>query len=211
MTSERVGASARTSSCLRILLLPAGIGMMPPLVRDGALVARARCSYDVRTRAPTGIVEVVPGRGVTIGDLFRVWGQPLARDRIAGFRGRVRAYVAGSRRRGGVRAIPLRRYAQIALEVAGYVPPHRFFLFRADSVKRSLALLVSPLAVPPARRPHMSPPRRSTLPARLVDSLLHRSPENRLDDAPRCDADDVFRPLAVVEHEVPETNRRART
>ena len=103
--------------------------MMPPLVRDGALVARARCSYDVRTRAPIGIVEVVPGRGVTIGDLFRVWGQPLARDRIAGFRGRVRAYVAGSRWRGDVRAIPLRRYAQIVLEVGGYVPPHRFFLF----------------------------------------------------------------------------------
>ena len=126
---RRVRAHVELFANRRVLLLPAGIGMTPPLVREGALVARARCSYDVRTRAPTGIVEVVPGRGVTIGDLFRVWGQPLARDRIAGFRGCVRAYVAGSRWRGDVRAIPLRRYAQIVLEVGGYVPPHRFFLF----------------------------------------------------------------------------------
>lgn len=113
----------------RVLLLPAGIGMAPALLRDGAYVVRARCSYAVRTRAPTGVLEVVPGRAATIGDLFRVWGQPLARERMAGFRGRVRAYVAGTAWRGDVRAIPLRPYAQIVLEVGGYVPPHRFFLF----------------------------------------------------------------------------------
>jgi len=113
----------------RVLLLPAGIGMAAPRVREGAFVVRAQCSYAVRTRAPTGVIEVVRGRSMTVGDLFRVWGQPLARGRLAGFRGRVRAYVAGSRWRGDVRAIPLRPYAQIVLEVGGYVPPHRFFLF----------------------------------------------------------------------------------
>ena len=46
-----------------------------------------------------------------------------------GFSGRVRAYVGGEQWRGDVRAIPLRPHAQIVLEVGGYVPPHRFFLF----------------------------------------------------------------------------------
>jgi hypothetical protein len=113
----------------RVLLLPAGIGMASPLVRDGAYVVRGRCSYAVRTRAPTGVVEVRPGSAATIGDLFRLWGQPLTRTRMAGFRGRVGAYVAGARWRGDVRAIPLGSYAQIVLEVGGYIPPHPFFLF----------------------------------------------------------------------------------
>ena len=46
---RRVRAHVELFANRRVLLLPAGIGMTPPLVRDGALVARARCSYDVRT------------------------------------------------------------------------------------------------------------------------------------------------------------------
>jgi hypothetical protein len=113
----------------RVLLVPAGVGMSPPLTRDGAYVTGSRCSYAVRTSAPTGVVEVARGSGATIGDLFRIWGQPLSRTRLAGFRGRVGAYVAGSPWRGDVRAIPLARHAQIVLEVGGYVRPHPFFLF----------------------------------------------------------------------------------
>jgi len=113
----------------RVLVLPAGVGMAPPLVRDGAYVVGARCSYALRTTAPTGVIEVVPGSAATIGDLFRIWGQPLAPTRLAGFRGRVQAYVAGRVWRGDLRAIPFRRHAQIVLEVGGYVRPHAFFLF----------------------------------------------------------------------------------
>jgi len=113
----------------RVLLLPAGIGMPQPVVRDGAYVLRARCSYALRTTAPTGVVEVVPGSRATVGDLFRVWGQPLRSSRLAGFRGHVHAYVAGKPWRGDVRAIPLRWHAQIVLEVGGYVRPHALFLF----------------------------------------------------------------------------------
>jgi hypothetical protein len=113
----------------RVLLIPAGVGMAPPLAREGAYVVRARCSYALRTTAPTGVVEVARGTNATVGDLFRLWGQPLTRSRLAGFRGRVRAYVTGSPWRGDVRAIPLARHAQIVLEVGGYVRPHRFYLF----------------------------------------------------------------------------------
>jgi hypothetical protein len=113
----------------RVLLLPAGIGMAPPLVRDGAYVTGARCSYELRTSDPTGVVEFVPRLHPTIGDLFTVWGRPLSAHRIAGFRGAVSAWVGGKRWHGEVRAIPLRRHSEIVIEVGGYVPPHTFFLF----------------------------------------------------------------------------------
>jgi hypothetical protein len=100
-----------------VLLLPKGIG-----VRD-------RCSYPVRTTQPTGVVEFVPSAQPTLGDLFDVWGQPLTARGFAGFRGAVSAWVGGRRWRGDVRAIPLRRHAEIVVEVGGYIPPHTFFLF----------------------------------------------------------------------------------
>ena len=100
-----------------VLLLPAGIG------------TRSHCSYDIRTTQPTGVVEFVPDRQPTLGDLFTVWGQPLSARRIASFRGAVAAWVDGKRWHGNVRAIPLRRHGEIVIEIGGYVPPHAFFLF----------------------------------------------------------------------------------
>jgi hypothetical protein len=102
----------------RVLILPAGIGTSPK-----------RCSYAVRTTEPTGVIEFVSGADLTLGDLFDVWGQPLSRARMAGFRGKVRVYVAGRPRRGDPSSVPLTPHAQIVLEVGGYVPPHPFFLF----------------------------------------------------------------------------------
>jgi hypothetical protein len=64
-----------------------------------------------------------------VGDFFAVWRMPLSSRRMLTFRGEVKAYVAGKRWRGDVRAIPLSDRRQIVLEVGGYVPPHSFFLF----------------------------------------------------------------------------------
>jgi hypothetical protein len=68
---------------------------------------------------------------VTVGDLFRVWGQPLSAHRIAGFRsaGAVLGFVNGRRVHGDPRAIPLRRHDEIVLEIGDYVVPHRSYLF----------------------------------------------------------------------------------
>lgn len=129
--AQRVSVHIELFANGRVLLLPAGVGMAPPLRRDGAYVVRSRCSYALRTTAPTGVVEVAPRTSATVGDLFRLWGQPLTRSRLAGFRGHVRAYVGGVPWRGDVRAIPLERHAQIVLELGDYVRPHRFFLFGA--------------------------------------------------------------------------------
>jgi hypothetical protein len=58
----------------RVVIVPAGIGQTE------------RCDYPIRTRTPIGVLDVAHGRRVTIGDLFRLWGQPLTRHRIASFR-----------------------------------------------------------------------------------------------------------------------------
>jgi hypothetical protein len=101
----------------RALLLPAGIG------------AVKGCAYPVRTTSPTGVVEYLAAARPTLGDVFDVWGQPLTARGFAGFRGAVSAWVGGRRWRGNPRAIPLRRHAEIVVEVGGYIPPHHFFLF----------------------------------------------------------------------------------
>jgi hypothetical protein len=100
----------------RAIVIPAGVGL------------RRGCRYPLRTLTPTGVIEI--GRGtLTISDLFAVWRMPLSNRRMLTFRGEVKAYVAGKRWRGDVRAIPLRDRRQIVLELGGYVPPHSSYLF----------------------------------------------------------------------------------
>jgi hypothetical protein len=107
----------------RVVIVPAGIGVA------------AGCSYPARTRTPTGVVEVAAGSRLDVGDLFRIWGQPLGAHRLASFRSSapVRAYVGGRPVRGPVTAIPLRPGAEIVLELGAYVAPHTFFLFPKGS------------------------------------------------------------------------------
>jgi hypothetical protein len=111
------------------IIVPAGIGIAPPRRVDGVYVRGGRCSYRLRTREPTGVVEVRRGRVPTLGDFFTVWGQPLSAWRMAGWRGTVKAYVDGRRRHGDVRAIPLGRHVQVVLVVGPDVPVHRRYPF----------------------------------------------------------------------------------
>jgi hypothetical protein len=115
----------------RVLLLPPGIGVARPRLAAGAAIHGGRCSYPVRTTDPTGVVRIRPGRGLALGDVFAVWGQPLSRHRLCGFRSSaaVRVYVGGRRVSGSPRAVPLRRHAEIVVEIGPYVPPHRSYVF----------------------------------------------------------------------------------
>lgn len=99
----------------RVIVVPRHIGVAPG------------CSYPLRTRDRTGIVEV-RGRA-TVGDLFAVWGASLTRTRLLSFGGRVRAYLAGRRVDGDPRAIVLGRHAQVVLAVGPAVPVHASFRF----------------------------------------------------------------------------------
>jgi hypothetical protein len=99
----------------RAIVIPAGIGS---------------CGDPVRTRMPTGLVELAR-HGLVLGDLFRVWRQPLAPHRLLSFRSQtpLRAFVNGRRVAGAPGSIPLTSGAEIVLELGGYVPPHASFLF----------------------------------------------------------------------------------
>jgi hypothetical protein len=103
----------------RAIVIPAGIG---------------GCSDPVRTRTPTGVVGLAR-RGLVLGDLFRIWGQPLTGHRLLSFRSDapVRAYVGGRAVAGAVSSIPLQPGAEIVVELGRYVPPHAFFLFPKGS------------------------------------------------------------------------------
>ena len=102
------------------IVVPAGIGS---------------CADPVRTRTPTGVVQVAGGTPHTVRDLFRVWRRPLGSHRLLSFHSAsvVAAYVNGRRAAGPVASIPLTPGAEIVLEIDGYVPPHRFFLFPKGS------------------------------------------------------------------------------
>ena len=58
----------------KVIVVPAGIG-----------AASSGCVYPVRTTEPGGIVRVATGRSLTLGDLFRIWGQPLDAHHLASF------------------------------------------------------------------------------------------------------------------------------
>jgi hypothetical protein len=119
----------------RAVRIPAGIGLAPPLRRNGPLVEAGRCAYRLRTVEPTGVVQVDAGPGPvpTAGALFALWGQPLGPRRLAGFRAtpgrRVSAFIDGQRWPGDPRALPLRRHAAVVLEVGPPVSPHPSYVF----------------------------------------------------------------------------------
>jgi len=114
----------------KVLLLPAGIGLRPPLRRASlSRLAGGRCAYPLHTLDPTGTVLVERSQPRALGDLFTLWGQRLAPRRLLSFSGRVRAFRNGREWPGDPRRIPLQRHDEIVLEVGGYVPPHSRYLF----------------------------------------------------------------------------------
>lgn len=126
----RFGVHLELFAARRVVLVAPGIGVAPPRRHAGAYVRAGRCSYPIRTREPTGVIEVAAGAPRRLGDLFAVWGQPLSSRRLAGFRGAVHAFVGGRPWRGDPRAIPLARHAQIVLELGGHLPPHARYRFQ---------------------------------------------------------------------------------
>jgi hypothetical protein len=113
----------------RVVLMPAGIGIAPPHERDGAYVVRGRCDYPLRTREPTGLIEIEQGTRPTLGELFDVWGQPLSRRRALSFHGPVIAFVGARRFAGDPRRIRLTPHAVVTLEIGRHVRPHASYVF----------------------------------------------------------------------------------
>ena len=117
----------------RVVLIPAGVGVSGARSFSAGRIAHAGCYGDLVTLDPTGLVLIRPAATLTLGDLFRSWGQPLSAHRIASFTNgsgdAVRVFVDGRSRPGSPAGVPLRRHAEIVLEVGPYVPPHHAYTF----------------------------------------------------------------------------------
>jgi hypothetical protein len=110
--------------------VPGGIGMVDPTAsasRRGLIFSPQTCYYWLHTRAADGLVQVESpkDRVYTLGDFFKVWDQPLGRDRVAASAGRVTAIVDGKRWTGNPGLIPLREHDSIELAVGRPVPAFR--------------------------------------------------------------------------------------
>ncbi len=115
----------------RVLIMPAGIGLRPPLRRAGiARLAGGRCAYPLHTLDPTGTVLRRALAAAHAGRLLHDLGPaPGCRGNCSRSAGRVRAFRNGREWKGDPRRMPLRRHDEIVLEVGGYVPPHTRYLF----------------------------------------------------------------------------------
>jgi hypothetical protein len=131
--SARDGVHVEVFAANRVLLLPAGIGTMPPREFLDGRVTGAQCYGNLVTLDPTGVVLVRPGTRLTLRALFRSWGQPLSLTRLASFSVpagiHVKVFVDGRAWHGAPAAVPLTRHAEIVLEVGPYVPPHLSYTF----------------------------------------------------------------------------------
>jgi hypothetical protein len=93
-------------------------------------VPKPGCLYWIHTHDASGIIHIeapvlqpAGSSGFNLGMLFDIWGQPLANDDIAGFKGPVTAYVNGQKYDGDLRQIPLISHQEITLEVGSPVVP----------------------------------------------------------------------------------------
>ncbi|HTZ88178.1 MAG TPA: hypothetical protein VMB05_16050 [Solirubrobacteraceae bacterium] len=118
-----------------VVVIAAGIGVAPPLRRHGAYVLGGRCTYPLHTLEPTGLVLIADGPARTLGNLFDLWGQPLASQAVAGFRAPaghpVAVFIDGARWSGPPAAAPLSAGAQITVELGEHVTPHARYEFPA--------------------------------------------------------------------------------
>jgi hypothetical protein len=126
---RRAGVHVELFAANRVVIVPAGLGTLPPRTRLSGRISSARCYGDLVTLEPTGLVLVRPGARHALSKLFREWGEPLSPDRLGPFRGRVRVYVGGRPWRLSPGAVPLARHAVIVLEVGPHVPPHHEYRF----------------------------------------------------------------------------------
>jgi hypothetical protein len=127
---RRIAAHLELFGDNHVVLIAAGVGTRPPRTLIDERLVRARCFGAIVTLDPTGVVYARAGERLTVGQLFRSWGEPLTTTRLASFTGGpVRVYIDGRRSPVPAARVDLTEHAEIVLEVGPQVPPHRSFTF----------------------------------------------------------------------------------
>jgi hypothetical protein len=129
----RYGVHVEVFGDNRVVIVPAGIGVRPPVRLSAGRISSAGCYGSLVTLDPTGLVLVRPGSHVSLSDLFRAWGEPLTPQRLTSFGAPqsdpVTVFVGGRRWNGSLGRVPLARHAEIVLEAGPRVPPHASYTF----------------------------------------------------------------------------------
>lgn len=127
---QRLDAHIEIFGANQVVLLATGIGTAAPRRFSGAWLTAARCFGDVATLDPTGTVYFRAAASVTLGTVFRAWGQPLTATQVASFTGgHALTFVDGRPWHGDPSALPLTSGAEIVVEIGPYVPPHHRYTF----------------------------------------------------------------------------------
>ena len=113
-----------------------GTQVQVPRLIGGTPTPQGGCLYWIHTHDASGIIHIEApvlapegSSGFTLGMLFDIWGQPLARDNVAGLKGPVTAFVNGQKYDGDPRLIALTAHNQITLEVGSPVVPPPNYTF----------------------------------------------------------------------------------
>lgn len=111
--------------------IPAEVGIVNNGVVD--------CHYGIHTHDHSGKlhVEAAAPFAATLGQVFAIWGQPLARDNVAGITGKpVVVWITEngvvSRHDGDLAAIPLASHRHIAIQLGTPVAQVPFFSWSAN-------------------------------------------------------------------------------
>jgi hypothetical protein len=104
--------------------IPAGVGIYPPIGPqnyrgDQFGLTAENCITWLSTRYPDGLIHVESSeqRSFTLGDFFKVWGQPLSTDQVGPAKGDVTAIVNRKAWTGDPSEIKLAGHTQIQLMV----------------------------------------------------------------------------------------------
>jgi hypothetical protein len=129
----RAGVHVEVFAANRVVLIAAGIGTRPPRRYVSGRIEKAGCFGALVTLDPTGLVLIRPGARLELRDLFEAWGQRLTPKRLLSFPvpsgAQIGVFVNGRRWPGDPERVPLRRHAEIVVEVGPYVPPHAAYTF----------------------------------------------------------------------------------
>jgi len=119
-----------------VVPVPAGIGVGRPWGVDSTgFIATGACFSWLHGHDATGVVHITTPeeKSFTLGQLFEVWGQPLAPGAALGYDGSLVVLVNGERVDGDPRAVMLKNLQNILLELGEppAVPPPALYDFAA--------------------------------------------------------------------------------
>jgi hypothetical protein len=115
----------------RVVVVPAGIGVSGGRTEHYGRIVDSLWHAPAWTLQAGGVIHL-ERPGLRLGDVFAVWGRELGPTRLLDFSGSVLVFVNGRRHRGAPTEVVLRDHDQIVVQIDGYLPPHRAFVFAPE-------------------------------------------------------------------------------